>query len=61
MRLPAGAASSELEMVDARLEALTAGTRDNTVISIPSAFGGGGVVSVDILGKRGHVRNSTRL
>ena len=38
--------SSEVEVVDARLEAETTYTRDvkcNTVISTPSAFGGGGM------------------
>ena len=38
------ARSSEIEVVDAQLEAVTTGSSDviyNTVISIPSAFGGG--------------------
>ena len=36
--------SSEVEVVDAQLEVVTTGSSDviyNTVISIPSAFGGG--------------------
>ena len=54
--------SSELEVVDARQEAVTTGTRDvkcNTVMSILSAFGGtppGGIPC-----NRVHVRNSTGL
>ena len=54
--------SSELEVVDARQEAVTTGTRDvkcNTVISIFSAFGG--IPPGDIPCNRGHARNSTGL
>ena len=55
----------EVEVFDARLEEVTTGTRDvkcNSVNSIPSAFGGGGVVvSCNVPGKRGYVRISTGL
>ena len=56
--------SSEVEVVDATLEAVKTSIRDDkciTVISIPSAFRGGGVVPGGIPWKPDHVRNYQRL
>ena len=54
---------SEVEVVDAGMEAVTTGTRDvksNTVISVPSAFEGG-AVSGHLADKRGDVCDTERL